>query len=222
MGLGATCNIGLAEEKAGVIPDPDWKRGNLNAAWLGGETLLTGLGQGYMQATPLQLAVMAARVASGRAVAPVLQKRDASSAKQAFGELAFGMPHLDVVRAGMTAVINEKGGTAEQAKLGDGNPVLAGKTGASQISSRPIGGDETSIEWTKRDHALFVGYEPAEAPRYAIATVVEHGGDGGALAALLARDVINLAIGRDRAARDKTGAQGRSIPFRSGNAQEAG
>lgn len=221
MGFGATCDVGLSEEKAGVVPDPDWKRGNLNSAWFGGETLLTGLGQGYMQATPLQLAVMTARIASGRAVAPVLQKGDAASAKPTAGELPFDHSHFDAIRAGMIAAVNDDGGSAEQAKLGDGKPRLAGKSGASPVSSRGINVPADNIEWAKRDHALFVGYEPADAPRYAIATVIEHGGSGGA-AALLARDLLNLAIDRDQAARGKAGPQGGSIPSQTGNAREAG
>ena len=221
MGLGAAYNVGLSEEKAGVVPDPDWKRGNLNSTWLGGETLLTGLGQGYMQATPLQLAVMTARIASGQAVVPVLQKRDASSAKPAFGALAYDPAHFNAVRAGMNAVVNDDGGTAEKAKLGDGKPLLAGKTGASPVSSRAVEVLDDSIEWAKRGQSLFIGYEPADAPRYAIATVIEHGGDGDA-AALLARDILNLAIDRDNPARSKTGPQGGSIPSQTGNAQEAG
>lgn len=197
MGLGATWNIGLSEEKAGRVPDPDWKRGNLNSAWLGGETLLTGLGQGYMQATPLQLAVMTARIASGRSVIPVLEKRDGISE---FAPLAFSETHFGAVRKGMVAAVNEEGGSAEKAKLGAGRPVLVGKAGASKV---------------------FVGYEPADAPRYAIATVVEHGGDDDATAALLARDILNIAVDRADPARGKS-PQGGGSPLTSGDAGEAG
>ncbi|SFV29388.1 penicillin-binding protein 2 [Hyphomicrobium facile] len=169
LGLGATWNFGLSEEKSGLVPDPDWKRGNLNSAWLGGETLLTGIGQGYVQATPLQLAVMTARIASGRSVVPQLEKRDGISG---FVPLGFSEAHVDAVRQGMAAAVNEQGGSAEEAKLGAGRPVVAGKTGASK---------------------MFIGYEPAETPRYAIATVVER---GNASAALLARDILNFAVDR--------------------------
>lgn len=167
LGLGATWNFGLSEEKSGLVPDPDWKRGNLNSAWLGGETVLTGVGQGYVQATPLQLAVMTARIASGRDVVPQLEKRDGISQ---FVPLNFGEAHFDAIRQGMTAAVNEPGGSAEEAKLGAGRPVVAGKAGASKI---------------------FIGYEPSEMPRYAIATVVER---GNASAALLARDILNFAV----------------------------
>ncbi|MBS0240123.1 MAG: penicillin-binding protein 2 [Proteobacteria bacterium] len=172
MGLGGTSNVGLGEEKAGLVPDPDWKRGNLNASWLGGETLLTGLGQGYMQATPLQLAVMAARIASGRAVVPVVGKR---AGAPEFQRLPFGVESFDAIRKGMAAVVNDENGSANEAKLGAGKPMVAGKSGGSKV---------------------FAGFEPAEAPRYAIATVIERGGDGNATAALLARDILNLAVDR--------------------------
>lgn len=169
LGLGATWNFGLSEEKSGLVPDPDWKRGNLNSAWLGGETVLTGVGQGYVQATPLQLAVMSARIASGRSVVPVLEKRDGISQ---FAPLNFSEAHFDAIRQGMAAAVNEQGGSAEEAKLEAGRPVVAGKAGASKI---------------------FIGYEPAEAPRYAIATVVERGNGS---AALLAHDILNFAVDR--------------------------
>jgi penicillin-binding protein 2 len=221
MGFGATSDIGLAEEKAGVVPDPDWKRGNLNAGWFGGETLLTGLGQGYMQATPLQLAGMAARIASGRDVAPVLRKHDGTTnADSTFGKLAFGSGQLEPVRRAMVAAVNDAGASAEKAKLGAGKPLVAGKTGVSDIGARPAerGG---VVEWSKRGHALFVGYEPAEAPRYAIATVIEHAGDGEA-AALLARDILALTIARDAGDHSKSGADGSDEPPGGGNLHEAG
>jgi penicillin-binding protein 2 len=197
LGLGASYDVGLPEGKPGLIPDPDWKRGNLNAAWLGGETLLTGVGQGYVQTTPLELAVMTARIASGRALLPALLKEDASTPKPDFADLGFQASHLDLVRKGMVAAVNEEGGTGDRARLGDGRPLVAGKTGTSQVSSLTSETAEDGIEWAKRDHALFVAYEPAEAPRYAIATVIEHGGGGGTTAAPLARDILNLVIERD-------------------------
>jgi penicillin-binding protein 2 len=196
MGLGATWNIGLSEEKAGLVPDPDWKRGNLNSSWLGGETLLTGLGQGYMQATPLQLAVMAARIARGRDVAPVLKKRDGALA---FRPLAFGTDHLDAVRSGMAAVVNEEGGSAGEARLGASKPIVAGKAGTSKV---------------------FIGYEPAGAPRYAIATVIERGGDSTATAVLLARDILNIAV--DRAEAAPGNARQGGVPPTSGSVGKAG
>jgi penicillin-binding protein 2 len=202
MGMGTTYDIGLPEEKAGVVPDPDWKRGNLNSGWLGGETLLTGIGQGYMQATPLQMAIVAARMASGRAIGSLLRKPDASDEKKSvasFSALPFKPEHFEAVRQAMTAAVNDAAGSAKDAQLGDGKPLIAGKTG----------------------NAVFIGFEPANTPRYAIATVVERGGDGGA-AASLARDILSLVIDRDEAQHGKSGADGNGLPAHDARFQEAG
>ncbi|MBS0253230.1 MAG: penicillin-binding protein 2 [Proteobacteria bacterium] len=216
MGLGATNNIGLADEKAGIVPDRDWKRGNLNAGWLGGETLLTGIGRGYLQVTPLQLAVVAARMASGRAVAPVLRLPEDPASRQAdaFSGLPFRAEAFEPVRRGMTAAVNDAKGSATAARLG--NALVAGKTGVSEIGARSTDNADRS----KRNHALFVGYEPVDAPRYAIATVIEHASDSTA-AAVLARDALSLIIARDDHDRNKSGADGRAFP-RDGRTQEAG
>lgn len=198
MGFGAASGIGLSEEKSGVVPDPDWKRGNLNSRWLGGETVLTGIGQGYMQATPLQLALMAARLASGRAVRPNLRRTDPANGDPApaFEILPFDDAHLAPVRAAMIAAVNDASGTATSAKLGEGKPLVAGMTSGSEIGGHAPQDRAASIDRAKRSPALFIGYEPAEAPRYAVATVIEHGGDG-EVAASVGRDVLNLVTGRD-------------------------
>ena len=213
MGMGATSNIGLTEEKPGVVPDPDWKRGNLNTGWLGGETLLTGLGQGYMQATPLQLALVAARMASGRTVAPILRKSDAPA--KAVAVLPFQSGHFEAIRAAMTAAVNDASGSAKAARASDGRYVIAGKSGISDIGARGAVGSDRS----KRRHALFIGYEPARAPRYAIATVVERANDA-EIAAALARDI--LADVNERDERAKSGADGSDVPARADRVREAG
>lgn len=209
MGFGATSGIGLTEEKPGIVPDPDWKRGNLSAQWLGGETLLTGIGRGYIQTTPLQLAIMAARVASGRVVAPRLRAPDGAlplPSSPAFATLAFKASHCDLVRGGMIAAVNDVDGSAAKARFGDGKAIIAGKSGVDEIATRKSGGADAA-ESSKRNSALFVGYEPADAPRYAIATIIERGGDSEA-AALLARDVVALTLARDAADRGKSDAGG--------------
>jgi penicillin-binding protein 2 len=208
LGLGASYDIGLIEEKAGVVPDPDWKRGNLNAAWLGGETLIAGAGQGYVQTTPLQLAVMTARIASGGEMLPRLLNRDASAPKQVFSPLSFSALHLDIVRKAMIAAVNDEKGTGGNAKLGENRPLVAGKTGTSQVSRLSSETAEDDLAWPRRDHSVFVGYVPADAPRYAVATVVEHGGAGDAAAAPLARDILNLVLDRDGKARTGSDSSG--------------
>ncbi|MFA5958552.1 penicillin-binding protein 2 [Hyphomicrobium sp.] len=222
MGMGAVSDIGLSEAKPGVVPDPDWKRGNLYAGWLGGETLLTGIGQGYVQATPLQLAVVAARLASGRAVAPVLRKPAVPEAGSgAFAELAFQAAHFETVRRAMTAAVNDAGGSAAKAKLAEGKPLVAGKTGVSDTSAWSGESTATRMAWPKRSHALFIGYEPADAPRYAIATVIEHGGDGEAAAAL-ASDILALATDRVSDERRRSGGDSGNVPGVGAGRDEAG
>jgi penicillin-binding protein 2 len=194
LGLGVTYDLGLPH-KTGVVPDPDWKRGQWDARWLGGETLLTGIGQGYVLSTPLQLAVMMARVASGRSVDPTLVRRDGPAPE--FASLGIEQRHLAAVRDALAAVVNEEGGTGSAARLDEGQPLVAGKTGTSQVHRASTDAAHDSLEWHERDHALFVAYVPADAPRFAVAAVVEHGGGGGTAAAPLVRDVIEAVLDAD-------------------------
>lgn len=220
LGLGAPCNVGLANEKAGVIPDPDWKRGNFNAPWSDGETLLAGVGQGAVQATPLQLALMTARIARGRAVTASIEKRDAHAQPRDFTALAFKDAHLDVVRNGMIGAVNEDGGAAGNAKLGDGRPRLAAETGASEAGTQAA--ESSDVEFSKRGDAVFVAYTPADAPRYAVATVIEHGGAGDLTAAPLARDILNLVLDREDSKRAGTDAAGKKAASHAGTNETAG
>ncbi|MFT3730474.1 MAG: penicillin-binding protein 2 [Hyphomicrobium sp.] len=212
MGMGAASNCGLMEEKPGIVPDPDWKRGNLNAGWVGGETVLTGIGQGYMQATPLQLAIVAARLASGRTVAPVLRKTDQSTAidPTTFAELAFNASHIETVRKAMREAVNDADGSARAAASGDGKPLIAGKSGVSEIGGRAAARAGEMVDWAKRNHSVFVGYESVATPRYAIASVIEHGG-GPDAAAILARDIFRLIGGRESLEHGKSGADGEGL-----------
>ncbi len=199
-GLGTAYDCGLSDPKAGLVPDPDWKRGRLIGGWLGGETILAGIGQGYMLTTPVQLAVMTARIASGKAVVPSLVKRGADSAAAAFESLGFDEAHLGAVRNGLIAVVNDDEGTGKNAALGPGMPRVAGKTGTSQVSGASSDRAQDALPWKLRDHALFVSYLPAAVPRYAFSAIVEHGGGGGAVAAPLVRDIMTMVLERDAAA----------------------
>lgn len=192
LGLGQTYDFGLPQQKAGIVPDADWKRGRWNAGWLGGDTILAGIGQGYVLANPLQLAVMIARVATGTAVEPVLVQSPLKLTAPA--KLTFADEHLNILRTSLTAVVNEEGGTGAKANLGEGRPLVAGKTGTSQVTRQSSDTSENDLEWGQRDHALFVGYTPADAPRYAISVVIEHGGGGGAAAAPLAKDILTMIL----------------------------
>ena len=175
--------------------------------WQKGETLNTGIGQGYVLATPLQLCVMAARLGSGgKAVVPHLVKPAAAPDDQARGDFAsLGLSEtaLRTIREGMDAVSNSPRGTAYRSRIKEPEFALAGKTGTSQVrritkADRLAGRHkDKNIPWEERDHALFVAYAPTTAPRYAISVVVEHGGSGSAAAAPIARDVLLYAQRRN-------------------------
>ncbi len=193
-GFGENFNLGLGGGNTGLVPDQAWKQARFGVPWSQGETLIAGIGQGYIATTPIQLAVMTARLASGRKVVPHLLARQEP---QVFEDLGLPVSSLGAARAGMVAVCESSWGTAFRMgglKLGDIK--MAGKTGTGQVrrisqaerEDRVLRNDE--LPWALRDHALFVTYAPADAPRYAVAVVVEHGGGGSTTAAPPARDIL--------------------------------
>lgn len=191
VGYGKDLDIGLDGEKNGLIPTEAWKEKKYKESWQMGDTLNVGIGQGYVLATPLQLAVMAARIASGRKVMPHLQlKPDA----EPFEKLDIPEEHLKVVRDGMFMVTNEQGGTAYRSRTEIPEFILSGKTGTSQVISHKglASLDNLSAAEKKRmeNHAIFVGFAPFENPKYAISVFIEHGGAGSAAAAPVGRDVM--------------------------------
>jgi penicillin-binding protein 2 len=200
-GLGEKHDLPIPWQKKGLVPDPTWKQERYKTDWLIGETLNYSIGQGYLLTTPLQLAVMAARIASGRVVVPRLFRdtREPTAAPM----MNVNHTHLAMVRQAMADVVNARGGTAGGARLKMGELTMAGKTGTAQV--RRITKEERrrgvrtndSLPWRQRDHALFVAYAPVAAPRYAIAVVVEHGGSGSKAAAPVARDIMQLVLKRD-------------------------
>ena len=208
LGLGQTLDMDLPNEKSGLLPDRDWKLANIGTPWQMGETLIAGIGQGYVLSTPLQLAVMTARIANGGyAVKPRLARYVADGTEEeaknteAVPELGFAPEHIQLVREGMIEVVNGRRGTARRAKIKEAGMEMAGKTGTSQVrritkAEREAGVFKNEdLPWERRDHALFVGYAPVSAPRYAVAVVVEHGGGGSKVAAPIARDIL-LSIQR--------------------------
>lgn len=221
LGFDQVFETGLSQQKPGVIPDQTWKVGRFGRTWLGGETLLAGIGQGYVLATPLQLAVMTARLASGASIIPQFIRPDTGTVPAIFAGLGLKPANLDAVRRAMIAVINEEGGTGSNAKLEDGRAMVAGKTGTSQVSRQSADRAQSDLEWQHRDHALFVAYVPANRPRYAISVVVEHGGGGGATAGPLIRDIVQQLLLRDPSSKaaypDFAGAAG-AASSRSGTA----
>jgi penicillin-binding protein 2 len=203
LGLGEKLGIDLPGERPGIVPSNEWKRKTMNQPWYPGETLVFGIGQGYVLTTPLQLAVMTARIANGgRAVLPHLAMDDVRGseiqprARPSFPPIGVPTAALETVKRGMFGVVNEPSGTAGRSRIDDPKFMMAGKTGTSQV--RRIGAAERAtgviknenLEWAQRDHALFIAYAPADAPRYACVVVVEHGGGGSAVAAPIAKDVL--------------------------------
>jgi penicillin-binding protein 2 len=201
-GLGAEPDLPVPALKGGLIPDRAWKKQAKNESWQLGDSLNSAIGQGFVLATPLQLAVMAARLATGTAVMPrlVRARGGVPVPVQPPPELGISERNLALVRGGMIDVVNGKRGTARRWRIADAANAMAGKTGTSQVrnitaAERAAGVTRNEdLPWNRRDHALFVCYAPVETPRFAMAVVVEHGGGGSAAAAPIARDVMMRAI----------------------------
>jgi penicillin-binding protein 2 len=201
LGLGDVTGIGLPGEKPGIIPQRSWKMQSRGTAWTPGETVIAGIGQGFVLTTPLQLAVMTARIANGKyAVTPRLQ---ADNKPVEFAPLEISPAIIRVLRKGMRAVTNGPRGTARKH---DVNGVgMAGKTGTVQVKritkeQREKGiVDNIDRPWKERDHALFVAYAPFDDPRYAMSVVVEHGGSGSSMAAPIAKDIMSYLLEQDTA-----------------------
>jgi penicillin-binding protein 2 len=196
LGMGKPVGIGLLEEKPGLIPDKAWKKKELGASWQGGETVVASIGQGYILTTPLQLAVMTARLVTGKAVVPRLihQIGEQVLPNPAFAQLNIDPAHLKMVTTGMEMVTQERG-TAYGSRIIQPEYAMAGKTGTSQVrriskADRARGVKQEDLLWQHRHHALFVGYAPVHAPRYACAVIVEHGASGSGAAAPVARDIM--------------------------------
>ncbi len=204
-GLGEPTGVDLPHELGGLVPTRAWRQKRFKGPWNPGESLNYGIGQGYLLTTPLQLAVMTARIANGgRAVVPYVARDLAiDSDGQAiprqppdFPSIGVSKRALQIARKGMNAVSNEPGGTAYNARITLPGFELSGKTGTAQVRRISMRERETGVRrndqlpWKERDHALFVAYAPEHDPRYAIAVVVEHGGGGSSVAAPIARDIM--------------------------------
>lgn len=202
LGIGVRHELPMSAVARGLAPNRAWKQEVHNQNWLVGDTANSAIGQGYMLASPLQLAVMAARIATGRSVAPRLVKSiDGVEQPSGRGEpLGINENHLRQVRRGMIEVSNSRSGTAYRSRIDAEGMHMAGKTGTSQVrnitkAERAAGViNNRDLPWERRDHALFVCYAPIEAPRYAVSVVVEHGGGGSTAAAPIARDVMLQAL----------------------------
>jgi penicillin-binding protein 2 len=238
-GLGHRYELGITGGKSGVVPNNEWKLNHprIKDRWYPGDTISAGIGQGYVTATPFELAVMCARVAGGPSmpdphiVANGMAVPDTTIVPM--GEFKPGV--LEAVRAGMFAVTSEGGGTALRSGLLDPDNTLpapytgarmAGKSGTAQVidlsgrrdaRGKAISNDK--LPWKLRDHALFVAYAPTDNPRYAISVVVEHGVSGSSTAAPIARDLLAHALRYDPGARKAFVPKARDVASADGAAQ---
>ena len=207
-GMGEELGLDLLEEKPGLIPDKKWKRKRFNAKWHPGESVVASIGQGYILTTPLQLAVMTARLVNGgKAVSPWLTGYvgDKFMAEQQEAPL-MNIPkkHLDLVISGMDMVVNSAKGTARASRIKEKGKEMGGKTGTAQVrritkEQRRLGVKNKDLPWEQRHHALFVGYAPTNNPRYVCSIVVEHGVGGSSAAAPLAKELLQRTQERDPA-----------------------
>lgn len=197
-GFGEKSGIDLAGEKAGLLPSREWKRDQRNQAWYPGETLITGIGQGYHQVTPLQLARATATLANrGVVVHPHLVEKVINGSSvtsiQEPNQLAIPLKpaNIDTIISGMVNVVHSARGTAKGISKNI-DYQIAGKTGTAQVFNIKQNAkyNENEIEFNLRDHALFVSFAPADNPKIAVAVIVEHGGHGGSVAAPIAGQVI--------------------------------
>ncbi len=226
-GLGKKVLDGFIEERAGVVPSTAWKRKFIGKNWYLGETLHSGIGQGYFQSTPLQLCLMTAQVANGGfEIKPrVLVDEERNNLREYIKyknenpneplpidmlvsnfdlkPLFRNQENINFVKDAMFAATNEAGGTSFRSRYDDQKFMFAGKTGSSQIKrftelQRELEIKQKDIEYKDRDHALFVAFAPYKDPKYAISVVVEHGGTGSGSAAPIAKKIIKKVLERDQ------------------------
>jgi len=204
-GLGESPDVDLVGALPGVMPSPDWKRKTMHRPWYTGETVITGIGQGYMLATPLQLAAATATLSMhGQRFAPHVLHSVGDPLSGVISDTApQSLPVVtntyngawDIVVKAMMQVV-KAGGTASH--MGETRYAIAGKTGTAQVHAKKLGimGEEDESDTPKelRDHALFIAFAPALTPRIAVAVLVEHGGGGGAVAAPVAREVMDAYL----------------------------
>jgi penicillin-binding protein 2 len=186
LGLGQKFDLPVVGQSYGTVPDPAWKQRKYDKPWATFDTVNATIGQGYMLVNPLQQAVMAARIASGKVLQPRLLLDPKAPAGPSMG---FSQEHLDYIHQAMSDVVNGPG-TAGRARLPIENVLLAGKTGTAQVVGLNISSGKTG-PWKYRDHGHFICYAPFDKPRYACAVIVEHGG-GSAAAYPIARDVMTF------------------------------
>lgn len=202
-GLGKSTNVGIENEKSGLIPDVEWKRQKFGEPWQQGESIISGIGQGYILTTPVQLATMVSRIANGGyEVNPTLKKVSSIEASE-MKKMDLSQQNIELVKKGMFEVVNAQGGTALGARFNFDGQKMAGKTGTTQVRRISMKERQTGVlkqedlPWKYRNHALFVGYAPHDNPKYGIAVLVEHGGSGSSAAAPIGGKMLMEALTLD-------------------------
>tara|TARA_Y100000816_G_scaffold258597_1_gene213562 strand:+ start:127 stop:2013 length:1887 start_codon:yes stop_codon:yes gene_type:complete len=203
-GLGEKVFGGLFDiEKSGLVPNTQWKKNALGKGWLLGETIITGIGQGYIQTTPIQLCLMTAQIANGGyKIYPKIVDVDKKIAPiDKFMPLYTNSKNIKIVQDAMFASTNEVRGTSYKSRINDLKYQFAGKTGTAQVKKitekdRELDLKTFEIPYDERDHALYVAYGPYKNPRYALSIIVEHGGSGSATAAPMAKKLFKTVIDR--------------------------
>ena len=191
-------------EKKGLIPNTQWKKNALGQSWLLGETIITGIGQGYIQTTPIQLCLMTAQIANGGyKIYPkiVMDDENKVSPIDKFTPLYKNSKNIKIVQDAMFASTNEVRGTSYRSRIDDPKYQFAGKTGTAQVKKitkrdRELDLKTFEIPYEERDHALYVAFGPYRNPRYAVSIIVEHGGNGSTTAAPMAKKLFKLIIDR--------------------------
>ncbi len=189
-------------EKKGLIPNTEWKKNALGRNWVLGETIITGIGQGFIQTTPIQLCLMTAQIANGGyKIYPKIVANDDNQYEDKFTPLYKKARNIKIVQDAMFSSTNEPRGTSYRSRLNDPKYQFAGKTGTSQVKKiteqdRELDLKTFQIPYEERDHALYVAFGPYKSPRYALSIIIEHGGSGGTVAAPLAKELFKMIVDR--------------------------
>jgi penicillin-binding protein 2 len=211
-GIGADLGVDMDNVQNGLMPTKAWHERVHHKRWALGDTVISGIGQGFILTTPLALATLASRIATGRTVGPHVARSRAGvvqtgAAAEDWPKMELSEHYFSLIRQGMWAVVNAPGGTAPAARLRLAGVQMAGKTGSAQVVrvgryAREHGFNSLNLPWQLRPHALFIGFAPYAAPRYAVSVVVEHGNAGADIAGPIARDIMTDALHLDPGGRD--------------------
>lgn len=200
LGFENTFHLGFGNMQKGLMPDKSWKEKRFKQKWQQGETVIAGIGQGYVLATPLQLVTMLSRVVNGGYEIEPHFLQLSLKEKEKIKKLPISQKNIEIVKKGLFEVVNGVGGTARRAHFDVSGAQMGGKTGTTQVrrislKERKSGIiKDSDLPWRLRNHALFVGYAPHDNPKYAVAVIVEHGSSGSGVAAPIASKILKTAV----------------------------